>query len=188
MYVLYKMREWVGVPPMAMREERPLDEVVLEILRSSVEGTRDPEQGIYLAVVSARVVGDGILLPGDPHTYYPVEYEVVAYKPVLLEVARGRVKEAREFGLFVDLGPLDGFVHRSQIMDERVEYQPAMRGFVGTESGRSVGVGDVVRVRITQISGADRVSRQLRIGLTMRQPYLGKEEWVEEQVSREGGE
>ncbi len=185
MYVLYKMREWVGVPPIAQRESRPIDEVVLDLLRANVEGTRDPEHGIFLAVVDARIVGDGILLPSDPNIYYPVEYEVVAYKPVLLEVARGRVKEAREFGLFVDLGPLDGFVHRSQIMDEKVEYQEAARAFTGVDSGRTVGVGDIVRVRITQISGNDRVSRQLRIGLTMRQPYLGKEEWIAEQVSRE---
>jgi DNA-directed RNA polymerase subunit E' len=187
LYVVYKIREWIGIPPMSLRENRPLDEIALDILRSSIEGTRDPEHGIFLAVTDARVLGDGILLPADPHIYYPVEYEVLAYKPVLLEVARGRVKEAREFGLFVDLGPLDGFVHRSQIMDDKVEYEPASRTFTGLETKKSVGVGDVVRVRIVQISGADRVSRQLRIGLTMRQPYLGREDWIREEATRETG-
>ena len=182
MYVVYRLREWVGIPPSYMREGRSLDEAALDILRASLEGTRDPEHGIFLAVTEARVLGDGILLPADPNIYYPVEYEVLAYKPLLLEVARGRVKEAREFGLFVDLGPLDGFVHRSQIMDDKVEYQPAARAFTGVETGRSVGVGDVVRVRIVQISGANRASKQLRIGLTMRQPYLGREDWIREEA------
>lgn len=185
MYVVYRLREWVGIPPSSFREERSLDEIALDILRASLEGSRDPEYGIFLAVTEARILGDGILLPADPNTYYPVEYEVLAYKPVLLEIARGKVKEAREFGLFVDLGPLDGFVHRSQIMDEKVEYQEAARSFVGSESGRKISIGDVVRVRIVQISGADRASKQLRIGLTMRQPYLGKEEWIKEEAKGE---
>ncbi len=184
MYVVYEVEEWVGVPPSGFREE-DLNRVLLVILREQMEGQVDPELGVVVDVIDVEVIGDGVVvpLPGDPNIYFPVRYRVLSFEPVLLEVVRGIVREAREQGIFVGLGPIDGFVFRNQIMDEPVEYLPDRRGFRGMESGRIVEVGDMVRARITQISRAARRGKMLRIGMTMRQPYLGKEEWLEAEAT-----
>ncbi len=180
MYTLAEVEEWVGLLP---REDVDVSAAALEYLRSNLEGSLDPELGIIIAVLGAEVISDGVIIPmpGDPRVYYLVRYRVLAFKPVLLEVVRGTVVEAKDIGIFVDLGAIDGFVHKTQIMDEPVEYMPERRGFRGVRSGRIIEVGDIVRARITAI-GKDTRPRSLgmRIGMTMRQPYLGKEEWIAE--------
>jgi len=184
-YVVFEVEEWIGVPPSELSEGN-LDEAILTILRNMLEGQVDDEMGVILSVIDARVTGDGFIvpLPGDPNVYFPVRYNVLSFEPVLLEVVRGIVKEAREQGIFVSLGPIDGFVFKNQVMDETVEYLPDRRGFRGEETGRVVAVGDSVRARITQISRATKRGRLLRIGMTMRQPYLGKEEWLKAEAAQ----
>ncbi len=184
-YLVYEFDEWVDVPANVITEEADLNEIVKNILRERIEGYGDPELGILIALIDARIMGDGIFLPDDPDIYLPVRYRVLSYKPELLEVVRGKVKDAREHGIYISLGPIDGFVYRDQIMDEKVEYDPGNVGFRGIESKRLVKVGDVVRARITQIGKGG--PRLFRIGMTMRQPYLGKEEWIIKE-SEEGGE
>ncbi|MFP3143638.1 MAG: DNA-directed RNA polymerase [Caldisphaera sp.] len=179
MYVQYTLHEWVGVPPDIAFTEN-LKEAVINTLRSELEGQADPQLGIIIAVLDAEIEGDGILLSEDPNVYFPVKYTLISYEPLQLEVAKGVVRDARDFGLFVSLGPIDGFVHRSQIMDEDVEFIQERRGFKGKETGRLIEAGDIVNVRITQISKASKRSGLFRIGLTMRQPYLGKKEWYKE--------
>ncbi|MDP8002636.1 MAG: DNA-directed RNA polymerase [Caldisphaera sp.] len=174
MYVEYTLHEWVGVSPDIAFTEN-LQKAVLETLRSELEGQADPDLGIVIAVLDAGIEGDGILLPEDPDIYFPVKYTLMAFEPLQLEVDKGIVRDAREFGLFINLGPIDGFVHRSQIIDEDVEYLPERRGFKGKESGTIIEAGDIVKVRVTQISKASKKSALFRLGLTMRQPYLGKE-------------
>ncbi len=177
MYAVVSVEEWIGLLPDETTDVRDL---ALRHLRESLEGKLDPELGIIVAVLDAKIMSDGLMIPvpGDPRVFYLVQYDVLAFKPVQLEVVRGRVVEAKEIGIFVNLGPIDGFVHKSQIMDEPVEFLPERRGFRGTRSGRIVEVGDVVRARITAIGKERRRGAGIRIGLTMRQPYLGKEEWI----------
>lgn len=179
MFVLYEIEEWLGIEPSHVYSGEDLDRVALEVLRDKLEGIVDPQLGVVIAVVSARVVSEGVALPlpGDPDFYFRVRYTVLAYEPILNEVVRGVVKDAREQGLIVDLGPIDGFVHRSQIIDENVELLPDKRGFK-SESGKIIEVGDVVRARVSQIAKPTRRTLMLRVGLTMRQPYLGKEEYI----------
>jgi len=176
LYVVVTIEEWIGLLP---DDNIDVEKAALSYLRETLEGTIDPELGVIVAVLNATILSDGLILPmpGDPKAYYLVRYDALVYRPVQLEVVRGSVVEAREIGLFVDLGPLDGFVHKSQIMDEPVEYLPDRRGFRGTRTGRIIEVGDIVRARVSAI-GRDRRRGGIRIGLTMRQPYLGKEDWI----------
>ncbi|MCE4600646.1 MAG: DNA-directed RNA polymerase [Desulfurococcales archaeon] len=177
MYVEVEAEEWIGL---LTSPDEDVDKAALAHLREQLEGKLDQELGgIIIAVLDARVVSEGVLLPlpGDAQVYYVVRYRMLVFKPILLEVVRGIVREAREIGIFVDLGPLDGFVFRNQIMDEPVEFLPERRAFRGVQSHRIVEINDIVRARITQI-GKDRRGYGIRIGLTMRQPYLGKEEWI----------
>ncbi len=182
MYRLVEIEEWIGVLPTSY--DTNIKEIVLEELRNRLEGLVDPELGVILAVTDAEVVSDGIILPipGDPRIFYRVKYTVLVFKPVMLEVVKGIVREARQPGIFISMGPIDGFIHKSQIMDEPVEYLPERRGFRGVQSGRVVEIGDYVRARIVQISTPTRRTTTIRVALTMRQPYLGKEEWVLSQI------
>ena len=183
MYLLYEIEEWIGVDPSQVYGGN-VDDAVKRALRETLEGQVDEDLGIIVAVIEAETRGEGLILPmsGDPNIYLRVRYKVLAYQPVLLEVVRGTVREAREHGIFVGLGPIDGFVFKNQIMDEPVEYIPDRKGFRGLETGRIVELDDVVRARIVQISKLPRRTVGLRIGMTMRQPYLGKEEWLKEEA------
>ncbi|MCE4624743.1 MAG: DNA-directed RNA polymerase [Desulfurococcales archaeon] len=176
LYRVVEITEWVGLPP---HPEEDINEAALRELRYRLEGLYDPDVGLIIAVLDAETISDGFIppLPGDPRVYYQIRYKVLAFVPIMFEVVKGIVRDARQPGLFVSLGITDGFIHKSQIMDEPVEYLPDRRGFRGKETGRIVEVNDIVRARIVQISKPRRAG-MLRIGLTMRQPYLGKEEWI----------
>ena len=180
MYRLAVIEEWVGLLP---HPEADLRKAALEELRYKLEGLVDPDLGLILAVTDAEIISDGFIppLPGDPRIYYRVRYKVLVFTPVMFEIVKGVVRDARLPGIFVSLGPIDGFIHKSQIMDDHVEYLPDRRGFRGRETGKIVEVNDVVRARIVQISGPGKRGG-LRVALTMRQPYLGKEEWVRAQA------
>ncbi len=183
MYRIAEIEEWVGLPP---HQGENITEAALQELRYRLEGLLDPELGLILAVLDADIISDGFIppLPGDPRIYYRIRYRVLVFTPVMFEVVKGIVRDARQPGLFVSLGPTDGFIHKSQIMDEMVEYLPERRGFRGVETGRVVEVNDIVRARIVQISKPKKGG--LRIGLTMRQPYLGKEEWIAREIQSKG--
>ncbi len=182
-YFIYEVEEWVGVSPSVAFTSENLDKAVLDILRRELENKVDEEMGFIIAVIEASVVGDGLILPlsGDPDIYFPVRYKVLTFRPLEHEVAKGIVTRAERSGLYVRLGPrlVEGLVHRSQVMDENVVETPDGQGFQGVNTNRIVRVGDVVRVRITSIARTGtRPAYVLKIGLTMRQPYLGKEEWL----------
>ena len=61
---------------------------------------------------------------------------------------------------------------------------------VGKESKRELRVGDKVRARVVTISLNEISPRESKIGLTMRQPGLGKHEWIVEDQNKAaaGGE
>ncbi len=189
MYFIYEVEEWVGVSPSKAYQVEDLDSIVLEQLREDLEGKVDDEMGIIVAVLEARVMGDGIILPlgGDPDIYFPVRYKLLAFRPVLLEVVRAVVSRVENFGLTLNLGPIEGKVHRSQVMDENVELTPDGSAFRGVSSKREIRAGDVVRARVINVSRPSRTAQILQIGLTMRQPYLGKEEWLKAEAARAGG-
>ena len=71
--------------------------------------------------------------------------------------------------------------HISQVTDDFISYDPKRSTLLAKESGRSLSVGDHVRARIIAMSLRGG-SRSGKIGLTMRQPYLGKIEWIREDI------
>jgi DNA-directed RNA polymerase subunit E' len=96
-------------------------------------------------------------------------------------VVEGTVVEILKFGAFVRFGPLDGLVHISQVMDDHIDVDIGNMRLVGKESKRDLKVGDRVRARIVSMSMNERSPRESRIGLTMRQPGLGKIEWLDDE-------
>ena len=97
------------------------------------------------------------------------------------EVIDGTVVEVVEFGAFVGIGPVDGLLHVSQISDEYLSYDAENQQLASTESNRTLGVEDAVRARIVTKSIDERNPRDSKIGLTAKQPGLGKHGWLKEE-------
>lgn len=102
---------------------------------------------------------------------------------MISEVVEGEVVEIVDFGSFIRLGPLDGLVHVSQICDDYISYEQVGNRFIGKETGKILEVGDTVRAKIIAVSLG--TGRSGKLGLTMRQHFLGKSEWIEEDVEEE---
>lgn len=55
---------------------------------------------------------------------------------------------------------------------------------MGKESKRALEEGNKVRARIVALSLKGKSSKETKIGLTMRQPGLGRFEWIEEEKEK----
>ena len=131
-------------------------------------------------------VGPGIIIPGNSNTFHEVEFSVLTFKPVISEVIEGEVVEIVDFGAFIRLGPLDGLVHVSQICDDYISYEQVGNRFIGKETGKILEVNDPVRAKIIAVSMG--TGRSGKLGLTMRQKFLGKPEWIESDIEDEYAE
>ncbi|MFH1403198.1 MAG: DNA-directed RNA polymerase [Candidatus Altiarchaeota archaeon] len=167
----------VRVPPRYFNEV--LEDVVTRELEAMVTGKINKKIGLVLAVNKIIDVSEGKIIHGDGAIYYDVNFEVLAYKPEVHEVVEGSVTEVTEFGVFVNFGPIDGLIHVSQITEDFMSYDQKNSMFIGKESNKSLKQGDMVRARIVTVSMKNRAPDS-KIGLTMRQPYLGKLEWIED--------
>jgi DNA-directed RNA polymerase subunit E' len=55
---------------------------------------------------------------------------------------------------------------------------------MGKESKKSLEEGNRVRARIVALSLKGKSSKETKIGLTMRQPGLGRFEWIEQEKEK----
>ncbi|MEM1525661.1 MAG: DNA-directed RNA polymerase [Ignisphaera sp.] len=177
MFRIYRLTDIIRVDPAKL--SRPLEEIAFEELRKKYEGLKDKNLGIVLAIINAYVDPEGYIPLGDGAPYHKVEFEILSYVPIINEIIEGPVNTVGRMGITVKMGPLEGFVHVSQIADEEVKYDPLRNTIVLAQSKKIISQGDVVRARITSVSlGAQ--TRMPRISMTMKQPYLGKLEWIKE--------
>ncbi len=169
------------IPPNRFQED--LFTVAEETLREQYEGIIDVNLGFIIAVIEVLEVGVGRLIPGDGATYHDVILRILTYEPKVNFLALGEVVEVVDFGAFIRLGPLDGLCHVSQITDDFFSYDPRSAALVGKETGRVIREGDLVRTRIVAVS-INGGARSGKLGLTMRQPFLGKLDWVKEEIAK----
>ncbi|MFH0954970.1 MAG: DNA-directed RNA polymerase [Candidatus Micrarchaeota archaeon] len=183
MYALFKVRDMIRVPPKEFTHD--LKASVLKIAQQDYEGIVDDELGIVVAVTDVDSVGEGKVVPGDGAAYYETVFDALVFKPEIQEVVHGNVSEVTEFGAFVKIGPMEGLVHVSQIMDDYINYDAKSASFVGRESSKKLIVEDNILARIVTCSLKNSVQNS-KIGLTMRQIGLGKEDWLKiDQKNRE---
>ena len=89
--------------------------------------------------------------------------------------------EVADFGTFLRIGPVDALLHVSQLMDDFISFDERQGVLLGRESGRTIQRGDVFRVRIVAVS-FPRGRSSGKIGVTARQPFLGKLDWIQSEV------
>ncbi|HII99995.1 MAG: DNA-directed polymerase subunit [Candidatus Methanomethylophilaceae archaeon] len=183
MYILTNAEKVVRIPPTMLDED--FNEVVGQLTCESFEGRIEGDH-LTVLISNVRPVGLGRVVHGDGAVYQQVAYDQLIFRPQLQEVIEGIVCEILKFGAFVRFGPLDGLLHISQIMDDRIHVDADNQRLVGKDNSRTLAVGDRVRARIVALSLNERNPRESKIGLTMRQPGLGKLEWLEEDRKAKG--
>ncbi|MEM5799978.1 MAG: DNA-directed RNA polymerase [Candidatus Aenigmatarchaeota archaeon] len=178
MYKIFTVEERIRVPPTKLGLK--VKEAVKEAIADQLEGTLDPRLGIILSVVSVDEIGEGKIVPGDPGVHYNAKFKLLTFKPEVNELVFGEVIDNTEFGSFVRIGPFDGLVHISQLMDDFVSYDSKNAIFLGKETKKTLKEGDKVRARIISVS----FGTENKIGLTMRQAGLGNLVWIEEEKKK----
>lgn len=151
-------------------------EAVEKQLQETYSQYHDKEIGEVIGVLEVLNVGEGIIIPGDGAAYYKSSFKLLVWKPEMHELVYGIVSEITAFGAFINLGVMQGMIHISQTMEDYVSFSKT-NALVGKSSKRSLKKGDTCLARMVAISykGEDP-----KLGLTMRQPGLGKLEWVKE--------
>jgi len=178
MYKILTVEDTIRIPP--RRFDENLEEALMSEFENTMAGRIDREIGLVLAATQMIEIGESRIIMGDGAIYYNAVLEILVYQPVLNEVVEGTVTEITEFGAFVNFGPMDGLIHVSQITEDFMSYDQKNANLVGKESRKVLKLSDYVRARIVSVSLKPRFSDS-KIGLTMRQPYLGKKEWLEEE-------
>ena len=177
MFKLITLQDTIRIPPETFGN--PLEKVGREQVKQKYEGIVDEELGYVIAVTSIEVSPIGKIIPGDGATYHKVSFSLLTFYPVIQEIVEGDVVEIADFGAFVRIGPVDALLHVSQLMDDYISYDEKQGVLLGKETKRKLTAGDQVRVRITAVS-LGRAGSSGKIGVTARQPFLGKLEWLKE--------
>ncbi|RME52889.1 DNA-directed RNA polymerase [Candidatus Woesearchaeota archaeon] len=178
MYYSVTVRDHIRVPPDQFGKD--LKQAITEQVREKFTGFISKETGLVIDVGDIRDIQDGIIIPGDGAHYYESVFDLITFEPEMQEVLPTRVKDIAEFGVFLDVGPIDGLVHISQAMNDFVSFTKD-KVLQGKDTGRTLKIGDLCRARIVAISYKDVANPKL--GMTMRQQGLGKEEWIEADIS-----
>jgi DNA-directed RNA polymerase subunit E' len=175
MFKLVTLQDTIRIPPETFGT--PLEKVGRDQVKTKYEGIVDEELGYVIAVTKVEVSPIGKIIPGDGATYHRVTFSLLTFYPVIQEVVEGDVVEIADFGAFVRIGPVDALLHVSQLIDDYMSYDEKQGVLLGKETKRKLTSGDQLRVRITAVS-LGRAGSSGKIGVTARQPFLGKLEWL----------
>ena len=175
MFKLITLQDTIRIPPETFGS--PLEQVGRDQVKTKYEGIVDEELGYVIAVTRVEVSPIGKIIPGDGATYHRVTFSLLTFYPVIQEIVEGDVVEIADFGAFVRIGPVDALLHVSQLMDDYMSYDEKQGVLLGKETKRRLTSGDHMRVRITAVS-LGRAGSSGKIGVTARQPFLGKLEWL----------
>ena len=175
MFYKTTVTDHIRVPPNLFSED--LETAILKVVKEKYEGFISQDVGVVIDISSVKEVGEGVIIPGDGASFYESTFDLLTFKPEMHEVLLGSIKDVADFGAFINLGPIEGMIHVSQTMDDFVTFSKE-KILNGRDSKRSLKVGDLCRARVVAVSFKDVTNPKL--GLTMRQPGLGKIEWVDE--------
>jgi DNA-directed RNA polymerase subunit E' len=179
MFYVVDVEDYVRVEPKLFGLDTKT--AVEEQLRNTYSTYHDEEIGEVIAVLSVGKVGEGVIIPGDGAAYYNSDFQLLVWKPEMNELVYGTIAEITNFGAFMNMGAMQGMIHISQTMEDFVSFSTS-NVLTGKSSKRVLKKGDNCLARIVAISYKGDMPK---IGLTMRQPGLGKLEWIEEEKKKE---
>jgi len=160
-----------------------LKNAAIEILKSKYESMINAELGYIVIILDAKVESMGKMIPGDGGTFHKVEFNALTFYPVLQEIVNGELVDITDFGAFVRIGPTDALLHLSQVMDDYLKSDVASGMIIANQSGKTLKVGSTIRTRITAVS-LGKAATMGKIGITCRQPFLGADEWIKEELKK----
>jgi len=175
MFYRIEIQDHLRVSPKLFNEK--IEEAVMKCIRKKYDGYISQELGFVIDVSKVNEINEGIVIPGDGAAYYETSFELITFRPELQEIVVGKIRDIADFGAFITMGPIEGMIHVSQTMDDFVSFSKE-KVLVGKESKRSLKVSDTCKARVIAISYKDLTNP--KIGLTMRQPNIGKIEWIDE--------
>ncbi|MAG52385.1 MAG: DNA-directed RNA polymerase, partial [Nanoarchaeota archaeon] len=119
MFYEIEIQNHVRLPPSNF-DDKDLKKTLKERLNENYEGKIDKEKGIIIAVKEISNIGEGVIVPGDGAAYYDVTFKILTFKPEIQEIVLGTITDITDFGVFFDMGAIDGMIHVSQTMDDFV--------------------------------------------------------------------
>lgn len=172
MFYKTKVSDYVRVLPESLNQDK--EERVRNEIKRKYESFIDKDLGIVVDVSDVEDIGEGRIIAGDASIHYKCVFTLITFKPENQEVIQGKIKDITDFGAFITMGPVDGMIHVSQTMNDFVSFSKD-KVLNGKETNQNLKVGDTCNARVIAISYKDPSNP--KIGLTMRQEFLGRPEW-----------
>jgi len=175
------LEDIVRIPPSLF--DTSLNKAAIDILKAKYESMVKQDLGYIIMILSADVEPMGKFIAGDGGTFHRVTFDALTFFPQLQEVVHGELVDITDFGAFVRIGPADALLHLSQVMDDYLKSDVASGVILANQSGRTLKVGSTIRTRITAVS-LGKAATMGKIGITCRQPFLGADEWIKEEIEK----
>jgi DNA-directed RNA polymerase subunit E' len=173
MFNITEIEDYIRVEPELFGLETR--EAIMKQLDKTYSNYLDREIGAVISVLDVDEIGEGVIIPGDGAAYYKTNFKLLVFKPELQELVYGSIDEITNFGALMNIGAMQGMLHISQAMDDFVNFSKS-GALIGKNSKRSLKKGDLCVARIVALSYK---SSEPKVGLTMRQPGLGKLDWIQ---------
>ena len=180
MFSIATLTDVVRIPPKLFGES--LKKAAITILREKYESMINPELGYVIMILDTKVENMGKIVSGDGGTYHKVEFSALTFYPKLQEIVRGEIVEITDFGAFVRIGATDALLHLSQVMDDYLKSDVKSGMILANQSGRTLKIGSTLRARVTAVSLGKTAA--MKIGITCRQPFLGADDWIVEEIKK----
>ena len=181
MFSISTLEDIVRIPPNLFGTA--LNDAAINILKSKYESMVKADLGYIIMILDANVEPMGKIIAGDGATFHRVTFDALTFYPKLQEIIYGELVDVTDFGAFVRIGPTDALLHLSQVMDDYLKSNIASGTILANQSGRTLKIGSSIRARITAVS-LGKASTMGKIGVTCRQPFLGTDEWIEEDLKK----
>ena len=185
MFSISTLADVVRIPPDQFGTT--LREAAIDILKKKYESMINADLGYIIMILDADVDEMGKMVAGDGATFHRVTFKALTFYPKLQEIVHGEIVDITDFGAFVRIGPTDALLHLSQVMDDYLKSDVKAGVIIANQSGRTLRVGSALRSRITAVS-LGKAATMGKIGITCRQPFLGTDDWIAEEIKKaEGG-
>ena len=179
MFYKVKVEDHVRLLPVNFGND--LRQSLIEQIKEKYSGYISQELGFVIDVAGIVEIGEGTIIPGDGASYYHTTFELLTFEPEMQEIVKGSIRDIADFGAFITMGPVDGMIYISQTMNDFVSFSKD-KALQGKDTHRSLKVGDKCHARVIAVSYKDVANP--KIGLTMRQGGLGKEDWIDEDINK----